>query len=279
MKFSRAAAPSLLSGIVAASSDDCSPLTTTIYQPTAITVKEPLIVTSTVTLGEAGGLWRWFWVNVISGNPQFKSVLLVLRLMIIIDGSSGTITAKITRIASVTSTTPSLPHKPSKPTHIVSVGQNDTLFFFSPEYIYAEEGETVRFEFYPTHHIATSFDVASPCLMNGVYGSGFNVTGTSRCPFLEWVQLCITSRWKQGFHTDRVPSSHPVAHTHQALSDQLGVLAVAVLCLQQASLAHLHTQALAALLPTLTTTPLFNGHVPYSFPTPVASYVAQSHQA
>ncbi|KAA8568426.1 hypothetical protein EYC84_007459 [Monilinia fructicola] len=55
MRFSHAATLSLLSGFGAASSNDCSPVTTTIFQPTTITLKETSVVTSIVTLGEAGG--------------------------------------------------------------------------------------------------------------------------------------------------------------------------------------------------------------------------------
>ncbi|ESZ97633.1 molybdenum cofactor biosynthesis protein 1 B [Sclerotinia borealis F-4128] len=62
--------------------------------------------------------------------------------------------------------------KSSNPTHIISGGQNSTLLY-SPQYIDAEEGETVRFKFYPTNHTVTSCDVAAPCVMNGVYDPGF----------------------------------------------------------------------------------------------------------
>ncbi|KAF7879265.1 hypothetical protein EAF04_000462 [Stromatinia cepivora] len=62
--------------------------------------------------------------------------------------------------------------KPLKPTHVISVGQNGALSF-SPQYIDAEEGDTVRFKFYPTNHTVTSCDVTAPCVMDGVYDSGF----------------------------------------------------------------------------------------------------------
>ncbi|KAB8297172.1 hypothetical protein EYC80_002552 [Monilinia laxa] len=341
MRFSRAAALSLLSGIGAASSNDCSPFTTTIFQPTTITLtensiitstvtieevggygggsettiyqsttittKEPFIVTSIVTLGEAGGYGAGngtkiyqtvtleegstapiiygaitsslksfatstpiisgtesllgaqvtsipslgapiTQVNVISGISTVQVcptgastydctevvygsdgeviVVNIITVDVTIDFYGEASTVKITRIASAAST-PSLPdtssagflgtktrkpsltgkptggepypygngshpiyptgtlvtgtsvshkptktEKPSKPTHVVSVGQNGTLSF-SPHYLDAEEGETVRFKFYPTNHTLTSCDVAAPCIMNGVYDSGF----------------------------------------------------------------------------------------------------------
>ncbi|RAL58509.1 hypothetical protein DID88_004013 [Monilinia fructigena] len=341
MKFSRAATLTLLSGIGAASSNDCSPFTATIFQPTTITltetsivtstvtigeagvygsgsgtiiyqsttitIKEPSIVTSTVTLGEAGEYGAGYGtkiyqtvtleqgsttpiiseaitsslksfatstrtisgtrsllgaqvtsipspgapitqVNVISGVSTVQVcptgastydctevvygsdgeviVVNIITVDVIIDFYGEASTVKITRIASATST-PSHPpassagflgiktrkasftgkptggapysygngshpiyptetlvtgtsvshkptetEKPSKPTHVVSVGQNGTLSF-SPHYVDAEEGETVRFKFYPTNHTLTSCDVAAPCVMNGVYDSGF----------------------------------------------------------------------------------------------------------
>ncbi|KAJ8065593.1 hypothetical protein OCU04_006269 [Sclerotinia nivalis] len=327
MKFSRAAALSLLSGTGAASPDiDCSPVTTTVYQPTTITVKEPSVVTSTVTLGDygersgttiyqtvtleggstatpitvtapaqtitvhnggtvieggsgssssslklfktstpilsgtgsllgaqvtslpsAGAIGAVTQVNVISGVSTVQVcptgastydctevvygsggeiiVVQIITVDVTIDVYGEASTVTITKIASATST-PSLPpthsasllgtktgrppftgmptgapysygngshpiyptgsirtgtsgsHKPTgigkplKPTHVISVGQNGTLSF-SPQYIDAEEGDTVRFKFYPTNHTVTSCDVTAPCVMNGVYDSGF----------------------------------------------------------------------------------------------------------
>ncbi|APA10531.1 hypothetical protein sscle_06g053010 [Sclerotinia sclerotiorum 1980 UF-70] len=327
MKFLRPAALSLLSGIGAASSNtNCSPVTTTVYQPTTITVKEPSVVTSTVTLGDYGERFgttvyqtvtleggataipititapaqtitvnnigtviegasgssssslKFFktstpilsgtvslpgaqitslpsadaigavtQVNVISGVSTVQVcptgastyectevvygsdgeiiVVQVITVDVTIDVYGEASTVTITKIASATST-PSLPpthseslvrtktrepsftskptaapysyrngshliyptgsirtgasgsHKPTgtgkplKPIHVVSVGQNGTLSF-SPQYIDAKKGDTVRFKFYPTNHTVTSCDVTAPCVMNGVYDSGF----------------------------------------------------------------------------------------------------------
>ncbi|EDO04459.1 predicted protein [Sclerotinia sclerotiorum 1980 UF-70] len=322
MKFLRPAALSLLSGIGAASSNtNCSPVTTTVYQPTTITVKEPSVVTSTVTLGDYGERFgttvyqtvtleggataipititapaqtitvnnigtviegasgssssslKFFktstpilsgtvslpgaqitslpsadaigavtQVNVISGVSTVQVcptgastyectevvygsdgeiiVVQVITVDVTIDVYGEASTVTITKIASATST-PSLPpthseslvrtktrepsftskptaapysyrngshliyptgsirtgasgsHKPTgtgkplKPIHVVSVGQNGTLSF-SPQYIDAKKGDTVRFKFYPTNHTVTSCDVTAPCVMNGV---------------------------------------------------------------------------------------------------------------
>ncbi|KAI9646198.1 hypothetical protein NHQ30_005638 [Ciborinia camelliae] len=314
MKFSRAAALSLLFAIGAASPGvDCSHITTTI----TITVKEPSILTSTVTLGEAGGYGGGSGatvyqtvtapaqtvtvnnggtvieetsgfissssslksfktstpnftatgsllgaqvtpsadatgavtqVNVISGVSKVQVcptaaasvydctevvygsggeviIVNIITIYVTVDVYGEPSTVTITKIASATST-PGLPptssasllgtktgkspckptgsvepysygnesqpknptgtirtgttvsHKPTgtgkplKQTHVVSVGENGILSF-SPAYIDAEEGETVRFKFYPINHTVTSCDVAAPCVMNGVYDSGF----------------------------------------------------------------------------------------------------------
>lgn len=314
MKFSRAAAFSLFFGIGAALPDiECSPATTTIYQPTTITVKEPSIVTSTITLREPEGyeegsgttIYQTItyeapaqmitvnnWETTIGGaattsksslksfktsTPNIRGTKSLLGIEVtplpsadapgaitqvnvisgistvqvcptgastydcteVVYGSGGEVivvniitvdvtidvygeasTVTITKIASATST-PSLPHtgtgsllrteigepshtgkptgaaysygngshpiypsgtietetrvshKPSKPTHVISVGQNGTLSF-SPQYIDAREGETVRFKFHPVNHTVTSCDATAPCVMNGVYDSGFN---------------------------------------------------------------------------------------------------------
>ncbi|CAD6442990.1 356aaf56-ebb2-46fc-ba1c-335e226294f6 [Sclerotinia trifoliorum] len=327
MRLSRAAALSLLSGIGAASLDtDCSPVTTTVYQPTTITVKESSVVTSTVTLGDYGeisgtaiyqtvthedgstaipitvtapaqtitvdnagtviaggsgssssslklfktsnpiidgtgsllgaqvtslpsadaigavtqmnvisgistvqvcptGATTYDCTEVIYGSGGEVIVIQIITVDVTIDVYGEPSTVTITKIASATST-PSLPpthsaslvgtktrgssftdkpttapysygngshhiyptggirtgatgsHKPTgtgkslQPIHVISVGQNGTLSF-SPKYIDAEEGATVRFKFYPTNHTVTSCDVTAPCVMNGVYDSGF----------------------------------------------------------------------------------------------------------
>lgn len=385
MKFSRAAVLSLLSGIGAASPDaDCSPVTTTIYQPTTITVTEPSFVTSTVTLGGGGGYGEVeksgttiyhtvtlgggssatpvtitapaqtvtasvqtitapaqtitvnnggtvigggststssslkvfktstpiisgtgsllgaqitplpsagatgavTQVNVISGVSTVQVcptgattyectevvygsggeiiVVQIITVDVTVDVYGEASTVTITKIASATST-PSLPPthsesllgtktgkvtstgkptgppysfgngsepvyptgsirtgtsishkptgtgKPTKPTHVVSIGQNGTLYF-SPQYIDAEEGDTVRFNFHPTNHTITSCDFAAPCVMNGVYDSGFKpVLAKNMTTFVDFP---VTNATNPLFFFRYVSARYVFQHSH-----------------------------------------------------------------
>ncbi|KAM3074770.1 hypothetical protein ACMFMG_008187 [Clarireedia jacksonii] len=91
---------------------------------------------------------------------------------------------------------PSKPTKteiPLKPTHVVAVGQNGSLSF-TPSYIDAKEGETVRFEFYPTNHSVTSCNVLSPCVPNGIFDSGLKqVLGKNTTSFIDFPVTNVTA--------------------------------------------------------------------------------------
>src|SRR4051812_38396924 len=90
MKFSRVATFSLLSGLGVASSDvACSPVTTTIYQPTTVTVNgaastvttilgvsEASTVYKTVTLGEGAASTVTTILGVSEASTVYKTVTL-----------------------------------------------------------------------------------------------------------------------------------------------------------------------------------------------------------
>jgi plastocyanin len=63
---------------------------------------------------------------------------------------------------------------PHEPTHHVSVGKSGLKF--SPPFVHAQTGDTVRFSFFPRNHTVTSSNLDTPCIPNGVFDSGFHPT-------------------------------------------------------------------------------------------------------
>lgn len=101
---------------------------------------------------------------------------LLVSLTLLTFGIAETTTAETTTSDSATTTTASSTST-GKATHTIKVGAKTSPHGYDPDHIYADPGDLVIFEFWPTNHSVVKADYGAPCVPaseNVFYSGQFN---------------------------------------------------------------------------------------------------------
>lgn len=99
--------------------------------------------------------------------------LLTVSLTLATLGIAET-TTSATKTSDSTATTTASSTSTGKATHTIKVGGKTSPHGYDPDHVYADPGDLVVFEFWPTNHSVVKADYGAPCVpaSEGVFYSG-----------------------------------------------------------------------------------------------------------